>query len=145
MNPLGNPHAENGPRPVEGWPSDDRAPAGAERCEVESDARRNAVSYYNETYHSEHFGGLLRDERYYNLLAQFWRYSLFDRTGLMPKAKYWIMGAGLDRCQPLCRTACVSTSVASPLRNCVSGVELQSTIQRTSRAGPSTTCCPLIR
>jgi SAM-dependent methyltransferase len=97
MNPPGNPHAENGPRPVEGWPSDDRAPAGAEQCAVESDARRNAVSYYNETYHSEHFGGLLRDERYYNLLAQFWRYSLFDRTGLDAQGKVLDYGSGIGQ------------------------------------------------
>lgn len=64
---------------------------------LESDARRDALSYYNGTYHCEHFGDLLADDRYYRLLAGFWRYSLFERHGLNVDGKVLDFGSGIGQ------------------------------------------------
>jgi SAM-dependent methyltransferase len=85
----------------------------------ETDARRAAVSYYNETYHAEHFGALLTDERYYDLVAQFWRYSLFERIGLPVQGKLLDFGCGIGQISAaLPNTVCfdISDSAIAALR-----------------------------
>ena len=40
---------------------------------IQSEARRKALSYYNETYHLEHYGSVIHDELGFRLLSLFWR------------------------------------------------------------------------
>jgi len=60
-------------------------------------AEETALSYYTDGYHSEHFGELLQDFRYYRLVAQFWRYSLFEKHGLDIQGKVLDFGSGVGQ------------------------------------------------
>lgn len=64
---------------------------------VETQARRNALSYYHEIYHHEHFGGLISDDAGYRLLSLFWRYALFERNGLNVHGKVLDFGSGVGQ------------------------------------------------
>jgi hypothetical protein len=64
---------------------------------IQSEARRKALSYYNETYHLEHYGSVIHDELGFRLLSLFWRYSLFERNGLRLNGKMLDFGCGVGQ------------------------------------------------
>ena len=65
--------------------------------QMQSEARRKAISYYDETYHLEHYGSVIQDDQGYRLLSLFWRYSLFERNGLDPSGKVLDFGSGVGQ------------------------------------------------
>ena len=64
---------------------------------IQSEARRKALSYYNESYHLEHYGSVIHDELGFRLLSLFWRYSLFERNGLQLNGKVLDFGCGVGQ------------------------------------------------
>ena len=64
---------------------------------IQSEARRKALSYYNENYHLEHYGSVIRDELGFRLLSLFWRYALFERNGLQLNGKVLDFGCGVGQ------------------------------------------------
>jgi len=64
---------------------------------IQSEARRKALSYYDENYHLEHYGSVIRDELGYRLLSLFWRYALFERNGLRINGKVLDFGCGVGQ------------------------------------------------
>jgi SAM-dependent methyltransferase len=64
---------------------------------IQSEARRKALSYYNENYHLEHYGSVIRDEVEFHLLSLFWRYALFERNGLQLNGKVLDFGCGVGQ------------------------------------------------
>jgi SAM-dependent methyltransferase len=64
---------------------------------IQNEARRKALSYYNETYHLEHYGSVIQDELGFRLLSLFWRHSLFERNGLQLNGKVLDFGCGVGQ------------------------------------------------
>jgi SAM-dependent methyltransferase len=64
---------------------------------IQSEARRKALSYYNENYHLDHYGSVIHDELGFRLLSLFWRYALFERNGLQPNGKVLDFGCGVGQ------------------------------------------------
>ncbi|OKH51067.1 hypothetical protein NIES30_03080 [Phormidium tenue NIES-30] len=51
---------------------------------------------YDQQYYDSHYGFLL-DEEYYELLSLYWKYTLFEKTGLNPEATILDYGCGLGQ------------------------------------------------
>jgi len=64
---------------------------------IQGEARRKALSYYNETYHLQHYGSVIGDELGFRLLSLFWRYALFERHGLQLNGKVLDFGCGVGQ------------------------------------------------
>jgi SAM-dependent methyltransferase len=51
---------------------------------------------YDQHYYNSHYGYLL-DDKYYELLSLYWKYILFEKTGLDPEASTLDYGCGLGQ------------------------------------------------
>ena len=64
---------------------------------TQSESRQKALAYYNESYHLEHYGSVVRDELGFRLLSLFWRHALFERNGLGLEGKVLDFGCGVGQ------------------------------------------------
>ena len=64
---------------------------------IHSQSRQKELSYYDESYHLEHYGSVISDELGYCLLSLFWRYALFERHGLQVNGKVLDFGCGVGQ------------------------------------------------
>jgi len=64
---------------------------------TQSESRQKALAYYNESYHLEHYGSVVRDELGFRLLSLFWRHALFERSGLGLEGKVLDFGCGVGQ------------------------------------------------
>lgn len=97
----------------------ERKDSDAEDLSLASESEQNAFQYYANSYHREHYDALLNDSQYYDLVARFWRYSLFQRHGLDVRAKVLDFGSGIGQVSAaLSDTICfdISSFAVSELR-----------------------------
>lgn len=91
----------------------------AEDPSLASESAQHTLRYYANGYHREHYDALLNDGQYYDLVARFWRYSLFQRQGLDVHAKVLDFGSGIGQVSAaLSDTICfdISSFAVSELR-----------------------------
>ncbi|MEH1780019.1 MAG: class I SAM-dependent methyltransferase [Nostoc sp.] len=55
------------------------------------------IEFYDQDYYKSHYGFLLNDKDYYQILSTYWKYVIFDQLGFSPELSTLDYGCGLGQ------------------------------------------------